>query len=985
MNPSACLFREVKRTSLATAVLVFLLTSGQATAQTTAPGDTEPSRPADLQVASPDTTALDPAELDAAFDAAHTLIVSRVPVEAEVEWRRLQGVLKSMSDEPSARLGEAQRWRSAALFYGQDVDAALTEADEAIATLRTAQDATAVNLADAIEWKGQIHLLRGRLSEARALFEEARVVFASALPPSDPEMFGIDAALASVDRRAGRYEDLVRRMQPALAAVQDSLPAADATVMSARFQLASALAETGSRTEALAQYRRAYADSRAQRGLQDTFTVLAAESLAMFELAQGNEFEAAAMFEEALAQRQSGIGLPFELAASWGMTGLAALSLDRPSEAETAFLNSISGFEAAVGPESRPVMTSLRHAASAAAAQGDFAKAIGYLDRALRVASVLNADPLIVGQIKLGLAEYQSDVALGEATATAEEAVSALRSVRPSTDFEVMRAEVTAGWVAARNGDIETGIQRVRDVLPGLEIDLSVKLAVSGAPAPPRDMRNAFGQALETAFRADDIETGFRAAQILIETDTARAAAAAGARLGSRSDALAEALRDHQENAARRQRLDRAYSAAIPSGDEARIADARTAVREAQVDYLASASRLERDFPEVGSVLGSDIVSVGEAQSRLAPGEALVLPLLTRDSLYVFALTATTVDWERTEIDRREISGLVSRLRAADDPTFGFRRDGVDALTPSRRTVSSFDRDAALALYQAIFTPRIGATTQGSDTLIFSAGRDFAPVPWAALITEPATPERPAWLVRSVAVQVAPSVSALRREVVRVDRADTLFAVGAAVFGNAADGSALKSLVDLPQARVELDALETAFPASRVFRGREATETIVRTSDLSDVDVLVFATHGLMAGELPGLSEPALAFSPGGSTSDSDDGLLTASEVTALKLDADWVVLSACNSAAGDRPGAAGFTGLARAFLFAGGRNVLVSHWPVRDDAAARMTVSTIQASTAGQSPAQALRTAMLALMDDPGVPNSAEPSVWAAFAVVGS
>jgi CHAT domain-containing protein/tetratricopeptide (TPR) repeat protein len=938
-----------------------------------------------VQVASSDTSPLDPAELDAAFKAAHAMPPSRDPVKVEAEWRRLQDLLKAMSDQPSARLGEAQRWRSAALFHGGDVDAALAEAEEAIATFRAAQDAPAANLADAIEWKGQIHLLRGRLGEARPLFEEARAIYAAALSPSDPDLFEIDAAIASVDRRAGRYEDQVRRMQPALAAVRDTMPAGDASVLSARLQLATGLAETGDRIAALAEYRRAYADSRAERGLADTFTVLAAESLGMFELAQGNEFEAAAMFEDALAQRQSGVGVPFELAASWGMSGLAALSLDRPDEAESAFLNSISGFESAVGPDSRPVMTSLRHAASAAAARGDFAAAIAYLERALRIADVLDADALIVGQIKLGLAEFQSDLALGEATATVEEALSALRSVRPSTDFDVMRAEVTAGWVAARKGDVETGIQRVRGVLPSLETDLSVKLAVSGAPAPPREMRNAFGQALETAFRADDVETGFRAAQILIETDTARAAAAAGARLGSRSDALAEALRHHQENAARRQRLDRAYSAAIPSGDEVRIIAARAAVAEAQADYLESGARLDRDFPEIGSVFGSEIVSVAEAQSRLAPGEALVLPLLTRDSLYVFALTATTVDWERTGVDRRDLSGLVSRLRAADDPTFGFRRDGIDALTPSRRTQASFDRDAAHALYRAIFTPAIETTTEGSDTLIFAAGREFAPVSWAALITGPETSGRSAWLVRSAAVQVAPSVSALRREVVRVDRADTLFAAGAAVFGDAGDGSALKSLVDLPQARVELDALEAAFPESRVFRGREATETVVRTSDLSDVDVLVFATHGLMAGELPGLSEPALAFSPGVASSDGDDGLLTASEVTTLRLDADWVVLSACNSAAGDRPGAAGFTGLARAFLFAGGRNVLVSHWPVRDDAAASMTVATIRASVDGQSPAQALRTAMLALMDDPDLPNSADPSVWAAFTLVGS
>src|SRR6185295_17935018 len=100
-----------------------------------------------------------------------------------------------------------------------------------------------------------------------------------------------------------------------------------------------------------------------------------------------------------------------------------------------------------------------------------------------------------------------------------------------------------------------------------------------------------------------------------------------------------------------------------------------------------------------------------------------------------------------------------------------------------------------------------------------------------------------------------------------------------------------------------------------------------------------------------------------------DDGLLTASEVTGLKLDADWVILSACNTAAGDAGGEA-LSGLARAFFYAGARALLVSHWPVSSDAAVRLTTTAIAALEADPSigKAEAMRRAMLAEIERGGV-----------------
>ena len=171
--------------------------------------------------------------------------------------------------------------------------------------------------------------------------------------------------------------------------------------------------------------------------------------------------------------------------------------------------------------------------------------------------------------------------------------------------------------------------------------------------------------------------------------------------------------------------------------------------------------------------------------------------------------------------------------------------------------------------------------------------------------------------------------------------------------------------------------------------GRSANESEVkalsRRGRLDDYRVVHFATHGLISGEIEGLGEPALALSLPDKATTEDDGLLTASEVAELKLNADWVVLSACNTAAGEKPGAEAFSGLARAFFYSGARTLLVSHWPVVSEAAVKLTRSTFSALQ--EDPmigrAEALRRAMRTLIDKGG-PNERHPSYWAPFVVVG-
>ena len=138
---------------------------------------------------------------------------------------------------------------------------------------------------------------------------------------------------------------------------------------------------------------------------------------------------------------------------------------------------------------------------------------------------------------------------------------------------------------------------------------------------------------------------------------------------------------------------------------------------------------------------------------------------------------------------------------------------------------------------------------------------------------------------------------------------------------------------------------------------------------------------GWWPASLSGLAEPALVLTPPDVPTDADDGLLTASEIATLQLNADWVVLSACNTASGGGDGAEALSGLARAFFYAGARALLVSHWAVYSRAATELTIKTFStlAATPNLGRAEAFRRAMLSLIED-GKP----PSYWAPFVVVG-
>jgi CHAT domain-containing protein len=208
--------------------------------------------------------------------------------------------------------------------------------------------------------------------------------------------------------------------------------------------------------------------------------------------------------------------------------------------------------------------------------------------------------------------------------------------------------------------------------------------------------------------------------------------------------------------------------------------------------------------------------------------------------------------------------------------------------------------------------------------------------------------------------------------------------------GGLADVSSLRAQVPLPETAAELCAVARDVDADprEIYLGARATEQVVKrlseTGELAKYRIVHFATH-CAAGEIAGSAEPGLIMTPPDTPSREDDGYLSASEIAALKLDADWVILSACNTAAGGALSAEALSGLARAFIYAQARALLISHWNVNSETAVKLITGAINRFAADKAigRGEAMRQSMLALIDH-GKPEEAHPAIWAPFVVVG-
>lgn len=541
----------------------------------------------------------------------------------------------------------------------------------------------------------------------------------------------------------------------------------------------------------------------------------------------------------------------------------------------------------------------------------------------------------------------------------------------------------------------------------------------------------------------------FEAAQYAQISGAAAALDKTTARFAAGGGPLAVLEQERDKKLAEIEAVDRQFSALIERGaqvpeQERRALTERRAALRAEVDVIEA--KIAKDFPQYFDLTRPKALDIAAVQKLLNPDEAMVVILVSDDASYTWAVTREGSTWSRSEAMKQDaLAAKVNTLRASMEVD-GARGSGRQPPPTAGGTAAvalqgkAFDRKLAHEIYKELIAP-VEGVLEGKQVLLTNVSGPLTSLPLALLVTappqgsdsDPAAVATSPWLIDKYALAELPSVSALRS--LRclliekpadahpgcVDRAGspayaqvrsggiTLAAYGAPTLagaytpetgrsvtpglagqmykGKLADPEKLRALAYLPQAKAELESLQKSFGAqSTVVIGDAATEAAVKSSKaVAGARFVVFSTHGLLATEVGDNAEPGLVFTPPKQATELDDGLLTMSEVTELKIPADIVVLSACNTAAGDGQNADGLSGLARAFFQAGTRSLLVSHWAVSDAATSllmQQTFGNIQkGDVAGR--ARALQAAMQTVRSE-GTGQFVSPKYWAAFTLVG-
>ena len=631
----------------------------------------------------------------------------------------------------------------------------------------------------------------------------------------------------------------------------------------------------------------------------------------------------------------------------------------------------------------------------------------------------------------------------------AEAAVaSRTRTLGPASAATVLARGFRASFLAAA-GERGQALAEFQAVVPQL-IALSQSASAAGAIDISRKARDVLGEYMHLlatmrgtslelqildgvaaeVFRVADIARGRAVQQALIES---------GARAAISDNALSELARREQDTwyqiAARERVLADAQALAIDQQDSKALDRLHAEVEQLRVARATLRAEIERQFPTYARMTEVHAVALDEARAALKPGEALISVFSAESETYIWAVPKQgEVIFVTVPIGRQQFGAQVTELRRS-----------LNLGPATLGDLPPYDVKLASALYEAVLAP-VEAGWKGATRLIVAPHGPLAELPFSLLVSHavPQPTDRAGqalfsgyrnvpFLSRQIAVAQVPSVAALvtlrglppgnsaRRAFVGFG--DPWFSAGQAAQARRDQGSIqvaalderglhlraatatenlasarLSDLPPLPDTAIEVREVAAAlgaYAARDVFLGAEANERQVRTMKLDDRRVVMFATHGLVPGDLDGLSQPALALTAPSVAGVGGNGLLTMEKILGLKLDADWVVLSACNTAAGDGAGAEAISGLGRAFFYAGARALLVTFWPVETTSARQLTTTTFkrQAADPKLARAEALRQAMLDLIDGPGYvdPDSkriafsyAHPIFWAPFSLVG-
>lgn len=533
----------------------------------------------------------------------------------------------------------------------------------------------------------------------------------------------------------------------------------------------------------------------------------------------------------------------------------------------------------------------------------------------------------------------------------------------------------------------------------------------------------------------DPANEAFLLADFARGSSVQRALTRSAARAAIKDPGLADLARQEQDAQRRINSLGELLTQLLAAPPEQQLPGIQAQIRVDIEALKKSREKFKKEigerFPEYARLVDPPPVNLDKVQKMLQPGEVLVTWYFSDHGGLVWAVRA---DGRRLfaplPATRASVGAGVEQLRKALNP---------DVVTVDQ--IPPFDVALAHRLYRELLAPASDLLKDARVLLAVPHG-ELGQLPLSLLLSDAAAqPGSGAaafadyralpWLMRQVAIAQLPSVTALAslRQLPAgaagrqpfIGFGDPLFsedqarqaerpapAAQVAMRGlplrlrnvprtQLVDSAELALLPRLPDTAAEIRDIALALgadPARDLYLNRAASEKSVFSTDLSNRRVVMFATHGLVPGELDGLTQPALALTAPALAGGEGDGLLTQEEILSLKLNADWVVLSACNTAAGEGAGSEAVSGLGRAFFYAGARALLVSNWPVETEAARSLMTGLFRRQVAGAlGKAESLRAAMVDMVDGPGRLDAktgkslfsyAHPLFWAPFVLVG-
>ena len=840
---------------------------------------------------------------------------------------------------------------------------------------------------------------QGRYAEAEPLYKRALEMDEKALGPDHPNVGRDLNNLAGLYQAQGRYAETEPLYRRALAIDESALGVRHSDVGRDLNNLAELYRVQGRYAEAEPLEMRALSISEKALGPDHPLVGTALNNLAALYQAQGRFAEAEPLYRRSLSIGENSLG-PDHPAIATALNNLGALyqAQGRYAEAEALYGKAVAIDEKSLGPDHPDVGTWLNNLATLHFSQGEWSAAAGFWRRSAEV---------VMRRTQRGTLDATQSLT-GDRRSEAEQSIWKFKNL------------VKAAYRAAPNGhDSEAAVGRemfqIAQWAQNSEAAASLaQMAVRGAKG---DLR------LATLVRErQDLVAEWQ------KRDIGRSAAVAQA--PDKRDLRAEAA-----NVTRLAEID------------TRIADIDKRLAVDFPDYAVLVSPAPMSVEDVQANLGHDealVLFLDTQDWKPAPEETFIWIVTKTDNRWIRVSLGTGALREEVAALRcgldydgtwsRQCNDLLKVRYTAEDYIGG--------------KPLPFDLNRSYSLYTALFGA-IEDLIDGKQLLIVASGPLtqlpfqvlVTEAPKSEIPSSSSNYRKVAWLVRKHALTILPAVSSLKalREFAKqglasepyVGFGNPLLEGDPAVFKDDGDKAKLarekhcviteaqgpavsvlrggsrpmtlgnNGLADVDLIRRQVPLPETADelcnvahdlgvdPATHLYLGESATEAkIKRLSNdgtLAKYKIVHFATHGALAGQLSPGSEPGLILTPPSRATEFDDGYLTASEITSLRLDADWVILSACNTAAGSVVGAEALSGLARAFFYAGARSLLVSHWEVSSDSTVKLITKAIAELAADPKigRAEALRRSMLAMIDD-GKSFETYPAFWAPFSLVG-